>query len=154
MEMQSPKITVEHLEEQDLQWAVDTAAYRMLTEELGRPELFNREHLFLVVKKGMDEGTVFVAKEGETPVGMLGALLFPSLFNPEIVVLAEVMWWVNPDHRKSRAGALLLKAFDDLGTLLKCEKTLSILPSSEINVQSLEKRGYLLEEYAFRKRYA
>lgn len=153
MEMASPKFTVEPLDVQDLYWFVTVAAYNMLKDELKRPELFNREHIFMLASKAMENGTAFVAKVDGEPVGALGGILVPNLFNPEVVTLTEVFWYVLPEYRSTRAGALLLFAFDNLGEELGVERTLSLLPSSEINVQSLEKRGYLLEEFGFRKKH-
>lgn len=153
MEMASPKFTVEPLDVQDLYWFVTVAAYNMLKDELKRPELFNRDHIFMLAAKAMENGTAFVAKVDGEPVGALGGILVPNLFNPEVVTLTEIFWYVLPEYRSTRAGALLLFAFDKLGDELGVERTLSLLPSSEINVQSLEKRGYLLEEFGFRKKH-
>jgi hypothetical protein len=73
------------------------------------------------------------------------------LFNPDIKTLAEIFWYVSPEHRQTRAGALLLLAFNKKAEEVADEATLSLLSSSEIKIESLEKRGFLLSEFAFRK---
>lgn len=151
MEMQSHKITVEALQIQDLHWFVDVAATRMLMEELKRPELHNREHMFMLVSKGMNEGTAWVAKKDGECIGALGSLLFPNVLNPEIYTLVELVWYVLPEYRNTRAGVLLLNTLDEKGREVANETTLSLLPTSVINLKTLEKRGYMLEEYGFRK---
>lgn len=125
----------------------------MLTHELKRPELINYKQLYTLAYAGLNGGTAFIAKQGDNPVGALGAILLPNLFNPEIKNLAEVFWYVLPEYRKTRAGYLLLKAVDDKAKEIADETTLSLLPTSDVAISTLKKRGYNLEEYGFRKTY-
>lgn len=151
MEMQSPKFTVELLSPETMFWFVEVGATRMLLDELKRPELLNKQQLYALAAKGMADETAFVVKRGDYCVGALGALLVPNPLNPEIRTLAEIVWYVIPAARKTRAGVLLLKAFDEKAKEVADEATLSTLPSSDVNNSTLEKRGYYLSEYAFRK---
>lgn len=153
MEMQLPKITVEKLVVKDLEWFVEIAATRMLLEELKRPELLNEDHLYRLSHYGMTSGTCLVAKSDGVPIGAVGAILAPNMFNPDITTLVEVMWYVLPEYRNTRAGALLLKSFEELGKELADESTLSLLESSVVNRQSMLKRGWHVGEVAFRKQY-
>jgi len=153
METQLHKFTVEVLTEQDLSWFVETAAVRMLTDELKRPELINLDTLYALSYRGMDEGTAFIAKKGYEPIGALGALLVPNVYNSNILTLAEMFWYVLPDYRNTRAGAMLFSAFDVKGKECADESVLSLLGSSTVNMKTLEKRGFLLGEFAFRKEY-
>jgi hypothetical protein len=153
MEIKSHNIYVENLTQDDLRWFVETAAVNMLTDELNRPELINLDQLYLLATKGMNEGTAFIAKKGYEPVGALGAILSPNLYNPNITTLSELFWYVLPEHRNTRAGVLLFSAFNSKGESLADEANLSLLGSSTINMKTLEKRGFLLKEFAFTKEY-
>lgn len=153
MEIQLPKITVESLKEQDLDWFIHTAAVNMLVDEVGRPELVNFTDLYKLAHIGMNSETAFVAKEDGVCIGALGGLLLPNLFNSNITTLAEVFWYVLPDYRNSRAGFLLFDAFNKRAEQCADEATLSLLGSSVVNVNSLEKRGFKMGEFAFRKQY-
>lgn len=153
METQLPKITVEKLQIKDLEWFVEVAATRMLLEELKRPELLNEDHIYRVSHYGMTSGTCLVAKIDNTPIGAIGAILAPNMFNPDIKTLVEIFWYVLPEYRKGRAGAMLLMAFEDLGGEVADESTLSLLGTSEIASSSLERRGWYAGEVAFRKQY-
>jgi GNAT superfamily N-acetyltransferase len=141
-------------EEQDKEWIEQVAAVRMLTEELNRPELVNPSRIKLLVKKGIDERTCFIAfKDGE-PAGVLGAFLIENMFEPSIKVLSEVFWYVLPEYRETRIGFLLLNLFDETARQIANESALSILTgSTEINIDSFAKRGFMLDEFAFNKRY-
>jgi hypothetical protein len=141
-------------EEKDSLWIEEVAAVNMLCEKLLRPELVNPQRIRELVHKGITEKTCFIAEKDGEPVGVLGAFLTSNLFNPDIKVLGEVFWYVLPEYRNTRAGILLFKLFDATAKEIADEATLSILiASSEINVDSLEKRGFKLNEFAFTRRY-
>ena len=38
-------------------------------------------------------------------------MIAPHIFNPKIMTLTEVFWWVKPEHRGSRAGRDLIEEF-------------------------------------------
>jgi hypothetical protein len=153
MVTQLRKFEVVPLTEEHLDWFVNVAATRMLLDELNRPELLNPSTLRQLAIKGMDEGTAFVVTCLGAPVGALGGLLLPNLYNPSIKTLAELFWYVLPEYRNTRAGAMLFAAFDDKGEKCATESTLSILPNSAVNISTLNKRGFRLEELGLRKRY-
>lgn len=135
----------------DYVWGVEVAATRMILEEVKRPELLNKERLYFLVDKMIEDGTAIIAKDGNKPVGVIASLLVPNTFNPELKTLAEVIWYVLPEYRNTRAGALLLKAHSERAAEVADETTLSLLPTSLVKFDSLEKRGYHLEEFNFRK---
>lgn len=146
MPIQSHKLT-----QIDLKWFVEVAAVNMLVDELSRPELVNMNQLYFLAEKGMEEGTAFIAKDGALNVGALGSILIPSIFNPNIKTLSEIFWYVLPTYRKTRAGLVLLRDFEDTANHIANDATLSLLPYSLVNNESLEKRGFIMEEIGFRK---
>lgn len=146
-------ILVQPLGLDNIEWFVEVAAVRMLTEELKRPELVNMNRLYELASKGAMDGTAWVATGFNGCIGALGGLITPNPFNPDIVTLAEMFWWVEPDFRESRAGYLLYKAFDKRAEQIADEATMSLLPSSTVHISSLEKRGFMMNEFGFRKEY-
>jgi GNAT superfamily N-acetyltransferase len=135
-----------------LPWFVEIAAVRMLTYELNRPELVHLKTLYELAKRGEESGTAFIAYAGEEPVGAIGGLLVHNPFNPEFTSLSEIFWYVLPEYRETRAGYLLLKAFEQRGEEIGVDElTLSLLPRSTVNTETLKKRGFNLEELGFRK---
>lgn len=154
METQSLNVVVSELTLDDIEWFVEVAAVNMLTHEVQRPELINVDNLYKLASMGLQSGTAFIAKKGDVPVGALGSLILPNLFNPDLTTMAEIFWYVLPEYRNTRAGALLFNAFDKKAEELGAdEATLSLLGSSIINVNTLAKRQFHLGEYAFRKQY-
>lgn len=51
-------------------------------------------------------------RDGET-VGMLICVRNPNLWNPDLMYLQELAWWVEPHARNTMIGARLLYAFRD-----------------------------------------
>lgn len=150
---QQPNVTVEPLSLTDLVWFAEVAAVRMLEDEVKRPELVNHTQIYHLVTKGISDKAVFVAKRGEECIGAIGGILSPNVFNPQYTVLSEVFWYVLPEHRNSRAGLLLLKALEDRAKECSDELILSLLSSSPVQIKTMEKRGYALGEFSFRKTF-
>ncbi len=146
------RITVDVLKEEDVEWFINTAAIRMLTDELLRPDMINMHQLQVLTERGLAGGTAFVAKSDGVCVGAIAGLLVPNIYNPTMSVLAEMFWYVLPEYRDTRAGSLLLSAFNEKGETCAEETTLSLISSSPVNISALEKRGFLLQEYGFLKR--
>lgn len=142
---------VERLTLDDVVWFVEVAAVRMLTDELKRPELVNLENLYKLAMMGIEGGTAFIVKKDGVPVGALGAILTPNLFNPNVKTLAELFWYVLPEQRSSRAGYLLLKSFEERAKEVADECTMSLLPASDVAIKSMNKQGYYLCEFGYRK---
>ncbi|AXH71986.1 MAG: acetyltransferase GNAT family protein [Podoviridae sp. ctbj_2] len=142
--------TVGSLTHDNYVWSVEVAATRMLLEEVKRPELLNKENIYRLVDKMIVDDTAIICMKDDKPVGCIGALLVPNTYNPDIATLAELIWYVLPEHRKGRAGFLLLEQYIKMAEELADEATLSLLKSSEVNFESLAKRGFHQEEYAFR----
>lgn len=142
---------VEHLTSDDYIWAVEVAAIRMITEEVKRPELIHRPQLYALVDKMIADGTALIAKCDGEPVGAISGLLMPNPLNPTISTLAEIIWYVLPEYRKTRIGGMLLSAYMELGDEVADEYTLCLLEDSPINHSSLINKGFVKAETAFIK---
>lgn len=137
--------------EEDLDWLINIAAIRMLSEEVGRPEYIDIDRINFLLEEMIRQGTLYVTEEKDKLTGVIGGLFIPNFFNEKIKVLAEVFWYVVPEFRGSRAGALLLNIFTKKGELEADEICFSLLTKSMINPKTLTKRGYAMVEHAFRK---
>lgn len=129
----------------EFEWMVDVATKAMLEEELGKPQYYDPETIEVLVEKGIVEGTIWLAFKDDEPVGMLGALASLNVFNKNLTCLTEVLWWVHKEHRKSRAGTLLLASFMEAAEHYD-EATMSLLVGSQVRSEALTNRGYLMLE--------
>jgi RimJ/RimL family protein N-acetyltransferase len=57
-------------------------------------------------------GIAFVS-EYDQPFGMIVGFIDQNIWDPNIKVLKELVYWVEPDHRNTTAGYRLLKAYND-----------------------------------------
>lgn len=70
--------------------------------------------LAIVAMQGMAEhgivpGVMLVAEHGGALVGMLCAHIDPATFTPAVIA-AELVWWVEPEHRGGMTAVRLLRA--------------------------------------------
>lgn len=99
------------------------------------------------------EGFIYVADmEGEA-VAMLGCLVSPHMLNSNHLVATEIMWWVEPEHRRSTLAAELMNhAEAEAGergcTLITMTK---LAQSSEVVDRIYVRRGYRNAEAAYVK---
>jgi GNAT superfamily N-acetyltransferase len=87
---------------------------------------------------------------GRRIIGMLGLIVAPNILTGQHYA-DEIAWWVDPEHRKSRAAHRLLCAAENWAR----QKGLSVLKmvapaGSEIGT-FYERRGYVLVESAYQK---
>lgn len=93
---------------------------------------------------------VFVAERYDgTRMGFTGGLLTPHFMNHKITTLTELFWWVDPVHRNSRAGLMLLEAFTDYGRAHANWIMFSLQDNSPVSDRCLTRRGYRLKERAY-----
>ena len=136
--------------EEHIPWIRDVAATRMLKEEVYKPEYVNHTQIEHLIRQGIATNTMWIVLKNDVPVGALGALAVPSLFNPTIRTLMEIFWWVDPDHRTGRAGAMLLTTYVAEADNYD-EATLTLLTTSNVMNETLLKKGFHLREFGFRK---
>lgn len=109
-------------------------------------EDYAREKLTELIKGQV----VFIAeKQGVGSIGFIAGILFNHPFNPDIRVLSETFWWVQEEHRNSRAGLMLLNEFTEFGKETADWVTTAIEEKSPINDRVLLKRGYKATEKNF-----
>ncbi len=90
-----------------------------------------------------------IAENGVGPMGFMAGALEPHLFNAEIMTLTELFWWVTPEHRQSRAGAILFNWFIDLGNKHADWIVMTLEADSPVNPRTLGRRGFRLHERSY-----
>ena len=138
---------VEKLDWDLLSWVVEEAGPKMLTEEVGKPELYNKEHLYTLTIRAIEDGTGLIGFKDDVPIGVLAALQLPHFLNPNLSTLVEIVWYVLPEHREGRIGLMLLKAYKEMAEGMDLA-SLSVLPTTPIKLSTLEKYGFTLREYS------
>lgn len=137
----------------DIVWVVETASYRSIVEEANRPDLVNIRRWYEIAQLIDSHGIGFIVWKDEERVGMIGSLIFPNLFNPEIKTSTIVTWYVLPEYRKSRVSMMLFKAMEEESKLAADGMTFSLLSNNMIKERTLTKLGFELTESAFTKRF-
>lgn len=58
-------------------------------------------------------GTLLVAEVEGKLVGMIGVVVHPFLFNVNVVQASEIVWWLDPDYRKTNTAKMLMQAMEN-----------------------------------------
>lgn len=99
------------------------------------------EYLKVGLTKIIEEHLMLISYNENSRTGLIAGLITPHFFNPKLLTLCELFWWVNPAFRNGRSGLKLLDAFT------KCSKhvdmiDMAIETESPISDKCLLKRGY------------
>lgn len=139
--------------EADRKWAIDVAAKAMIKKEANRADLYNPQQLHLVFNKILADGTALIAWKDGKRIGCVAGVLTPHFLDPRKKILFEAVWYVDPEHRKTRATYMLMKQYAELCMSVADEGIFTILGHTEIKDESLAKLGWHLQEkhYNLRK---
>ena len=86
-----------------------------------------------------DDATVWLAEGASGVEGMLGIAIYDHPITGERIA-SEVCWWVDPAHRRSRIGSLLVTAAEKWAKVRVARMQLTA-PDDAIG-QFYERRGY------------
>jgi hypothetical protein len=93
---------------------VEAYAYENPIKTLGKTEHHNPKHveqlLFSII---LGKGFILIDNNMR---GALIAIKQNNIWSPNVKELHELLWWVEPEHRKGSVGGRLWKEFDKIGT--------------------------------------
>ena len=111
----------------------------------------NRDYGILFLQDLVAKHYVRIALKDGHRVGFIAGFVSPHHFNPDIRQLAELLWWVMPEHRNSGAGAALFMDFVKFGET-ECDWiSFTLENNSPVNDNFLIKRGFKATEKAYLK---
>lgn len=113
-----------------------------------------RQTILRLIEGDKNENVVVLAKEGNKTVGMVAGVAQPFLFSNERVA-GELVWWVDPEHRKSTHGKELHAAFEFWAAKVGAAVvTMALLEDKRADkiTKLYERKGYTLAERAFLKK--
>lgn len=115
-------------------------------KELFSTDDYSREGMEAIIKHHV----CFIAERKDVGrVGLIAGFVMPHVFNPNVTVLSEVFWWVDPLYRGSRAALLLLNEFVAWGKKNAQWVTFSLTEKSPVDDSVLTRRGFHLHERSF-----
>ncbi len=116
---------------------------------------FDDETVFDLTTKLIQNGIVFVVELENKLVGVMAVSVHPFMFNKNHLVSGEIIWWVEPEARKTGWGNKLLTAVDaeckNWG--LETGQLFLMADSPPIARQLYESLGYKLTELSFTKEF-
>lgn len=103
-----------------------------------------------LVEEIAENHVMFIAEtdKGEL-AGFISGFQYPHPFNPSIKMLSENFWWVDKNHRNSRAAAMLLKRFIEFGKKHFDQIVMVIEDQSPVDEKHFLKKGFKLKEKSY-----
>jgi GNAT superfamily N-acetyltransferase len=72
----------------------------------------NQEHIEKLINNILaGAGFILLAIKDEDPVGMVVAAQHPNIWNPEVMQVSEIAFWVDEEHRGGKSAHRLLHAY-------------------------------------------
>jgi GNAT superfamily N-acetyltransferase len=106
-----------------------------------------------LTKLNVGQGVMLLAEVGGEPAGVLSATKTYSPTSLEPLAM-EIFWWVDPAHRNSRAGLLLIEAFEYWGRKIDASALVIGLHENKYadRLRRLyNRKGYTLQESQYIK---
>lgn len=63
-------------------------------------------------------GGIALLAETDKPIGLICGVIDANIWNPDMLVLRELCYWVEPEHRNTTAGYRLLREYNRQADLL------------------------------------
>mgnify|MGYP001577507889 FL=1 len=90
---------------------------------------------------------VAIAEEDGQPIGLIAGVCQPHALNQSLTIATELAWWVIGPKRGSRAGLMLLDAFDRWANDSQAHLVnMTLEVGSPVSDRCLTRRGYALAE--------
>jgi len=97
-----------------------------------------------------EDGVGLVLCEGSLIVGTILGAIQQHVYNPSLLILIELVWYVSPDKRKSLSNIKLLKHFEEEGRLKGANQSYVTLRENMKDVSKIyERLGYTKQESTF-----
>lgn len=114
----------------------------------------NIEHLGKLAFTFMQLGFVWLAFSDKKPVGILAALKEPNIWDPNVVHLREMVWYVLPQYRGQTHAGRLFAEYCKKGDQLLSEGKINFYSTTRMSTTTalkLQDRGFDLKEITYTK---
>lgn len=142
-------ISIRRAEVRDIDWLLiqlkQFAEFLKTKHSVYGDEQYARSGLQVLIEKHV----FLIAEKNGDPIGFISGFFTPHLFNPNLKILCELFWFVIPEFRRSRAGSMLLNEYMRFGKENAQWITMALNRFTQVNEQSLLKRGFQLHEKTY-----
>lgn len=96
----------------------------------------------LLITRLIQYHVLVVATKDDKIIGAIAGYLHPHIFDPKIKVCSELFWFVEKEHRPSKASLELISLYKEFAGEYSNLIYMNILTSTNIKEKSLLRRGF------------
>lgn len=137
----------------DLDVVMDMGRKFYSTMEMAKMIPFDEDSATAQVFHMLDNGFIIIAEHNDTPVGMIGCAFYDYPYNKVYQGCAEMMFWVEEEHRGSTVAARLMKEAEAIA--VHEGATFVVMAALETSPERIDefynRMGYKRSERAFIK---
>lgn len=136
---------------EDKPWILDQLQAFSQFFDSARPLFPTMEYADSLLSVLIETQLFLVSRDENGLTGFIAGFIAHHPLNPDITVLNELFWWVKPECRGSRAGLLLLRAYEDYGKQHAHWIVMTLEADSPVHPDTLIRRGFRPKETTFLK---
>jgi hypothetical protein len=106
---------------------------------------------FLTAKPEDKIVLLWIDEKTNKPVGVMGATAEMNIFN-YYRFACELMWWINPEHRKTKAASKMLQAYEFWARKIGCQSCSLIDVMGNLDTY-YKRKGYERRETTYLKEF-
>src|SRR3990167_1853767 len=111
----------------------------------GMLHLIEKHVVLIAERRDFSRGVI----DNSDLIGFIGGYLIQHPFNPKLLMLSELFWWVDEDARGSSAGGRLLHSFIEIGKRVTDWIILGLNVRTPIKAETILRLGFKLHESCY-----
>ncbi len=144
-----PMITTRIANSYDLEWLFKECVSFSNTYPSKFSFVGNESYAKEFLRNIVENHLVIIALSDGVRAGFIAGMVQPHHFNPDIIMLTELLWWVPVEFRMTGSGGKLFLEFMKYGKENCNCITFTLEETTPITDQALIKRGFKLTEKAY-----
>jgi len=111
--------------------------------------LMDRAHVYKLIEKLVAEDFFKIAEIDGVRAGLLGATVVPHVFNPQVRMAIELIWYVRKDYRSQGAGKALIESYVEWAKENADVVKMSLHSDTEVSGNFMAGMGFQFKEKSF-----
>jgi hypothetical protein len=147
-------IRVQHATLQDFPWILeqleDLDEWYFGSRDVKKRFFVDKEHISWSLSSMLEDGIILLAWRGEQRIGYIAGWVTSHPYNPDIKLATHASWFVDEEHRNTKAAIQLMMVFKSTAQALGCDwVVMSLAPETPIREESMKRWGFVPKDRSY-----